>query len=44
MAGGFHTAWLAAAAIVGIAFLVTLAALRPGADAAVDEQALPEAA
>jgi hypothetical protein len=44
LAGGYHTAWLVAAAIVGIAVLVTVATLRPRAGAAVDSQAVPEAA
>jgi EmrB/QacA subfamily drug resistance transporter len=44
LAGGFHTAWLAAAAIIGIALLVTVATLRPRAGAAVDSHAVPEAA
>jgi hypothetical protein len=44
-AGGFHTSWLAATAIVGIALLVTVATLRPRAGAAVDSNhAVPEAA
>src|SRR5207237_6949292 len=44
LAGGFHIAWLASAAIVGIALLVTVATLRPRAGAAADRQAVPDAA
>jgi EmrB/QacA subfamily drug resistance transporter len=44
LAGGFHTAWLAAAAVVGIALLVTVVTLRPAGSAASDRQAVPEAA
>jgi EmrB/QacA subfamily drug resistance transporter len=44
LAGGFHTAWLVAAATVGIAVLVTVATLRPRAAAAVECHAVVEAA
>jgi heme/copper-type cytochrome/quinol oxidase subunit 2 len=44
LAGGFHLAWLVAAAIVGVALVVSVAALRRRGGAAVDDEAVLQAA